>query len=718
MKDKSSEVDHKAVDRAVIDVFAKEIEYYRLVSKASVPFTTSNQLSPLTIFKYVDEDDRGYLDFHNLEAFLKKMHKTLTDEDYDALLRRIDKSHSRKICLQDFREVLFPIEVEKLSVGHSKEAFSRDVSPLYSVDGGRDKPSLSQTKYNPNSPPTNTEARRQASSAKKVQQPRNYTGARAIDWKGLESYRIAGTNVLDNFLRPQTEINDDLYEGSKVNANDVSEGSHLVYLPKSSLDGTHTHSYEQSDRQEPYGKPNPVFYSPDYRNSPLYNVHSKDTLNLPANPSPGDINSCDLDGEVNWTFPRNLSQKDYFAEHHPIPAHPQGRLSEHYTPMHGVNDMERQPPVDRHSPVKDLNSTGYGHIKEVRNSPSQHAQSHGILPGHSQRTRSMQAHRETPGTQRNSPLLYREADPLFNTYWNYSKKHNNTVTASHPFTATSFPYNMTKNTNDPMAGTMKSRFLSHYQPILHEKIDVRRFKENPFRHSDHEHYFKNFYNNLRGGYYEHYFNTPSTEVDQATFQYNREVAESRQSPHTRTKQGFRYNEPKHVSYKDLHENNGYRADEGYWPGQEALNGPSYQLLSNLVRDKAEDQKPLEVEENKGETYHNYQQPARHNFTSTENLAAPSKHNERDRLYQGKPQKSVLREGKDLRNKYGAIDQPLHQDSPTQLNTVAQMAQIQPFSGEKHGKPADDKPKNYSFSNSQYQDIWRRSGPRNHQDDDS
>lgn len=58
-----SQFDQTTVDNAVLGVFQKEIEFYRQVYKARVPFLAMNDFDHAVVFQAIDTQNEGFLDF-------------------------------------------------------------------------------------------------------------------------------------------------------------------------------------------------------------------------------------------------------------------------------------------------------------------------------------------------------------------------------------------------------------------------------------------------------------------------------------------------------------------------------------------------------------------------------------------------------------------------------------------------------------------------------
>lgn len=73
----------------------------------------------------------------------------------------------------------------------------------------------------------------------------------------------------------------------------------------------------------------------------------------------------------------------------------------------------------------------------------------------------------------------------------------------------SLPYDYKKYENYDFRKT-HSKFVPYFNPSFVErehKPDFYRYPSNPFKYTDHEHYFKNYYSGLRSSYYDKYYHS-------------------------------------------------------------------------------------------------------------------------------------------------------------------------------------------------------------------
>jgi len=104
-----------------------------------------------------------------------------------------------------------------------------------------------------------------------------------------------------------------------------------------------------------------------------------------------------------------------------------------------------------------------------------------------------------------SSFEHRHLDPVYNRYWN-NKGHNETLSPDY------FNYAVKKTIYDYQGkSTYDSRPVhpSYYSQSLVDTnhfVDLQRYPENPFRYTDHQHYFQNYFSKLRKNYYDDYYN--------------------------------------------------------------------------------------------------------------------------------------------------------------------------------------------------------------------
>jgi len=104
-----------------------------------------------------------------------------------------------------------------------------------------------------------------------------------------------------------------------------------------------------------------------------------------------------------------------------------------------------------------------------------------------------------------SPIEHRHLDPIYNRYWNQDKEHNETLSPDY------FNYVVKRTLFDYQGKTYDSKpfYPSYYNQSLVETnyfSNLQRYPENPFRYTDHRHYFQNYFSKLRRNYYDDYYN--------------------------------------------------------------------------------------------------------------------------------------------------------------------------------------------------------------------
>lgn len=65
-----NESEQISIDDAVLNVYEREIEFYRQVNKARIPFAAMSDFNPQEAFQLIDTAGKGTLDFKRL-AFLQ-----------------------------------------------------------------------------------------------------------------------------------------------------------------------------------------------------------------------------------------------------------------------------------------------------------------------------------------------------------------------------------------------------------------------------------------------------------------------------------------------------------------------------------------------------------------------------------------------------------------------------------------------------------------------
>jgi len=113
-----------------------------------------------------------------------------------------------------------------------------------------------------------------------------------------------------------------------------------------------------------------------------------------------------------------------------------------------------------------------------------------------------------------NPMEMRYLDPVYNNYWSPNRDHNKTLSPEY--------FNKIKGQN--LLDTFRKNTFAtgrtnpYFNPGLVEQSaceNFQRFPFNPFRYTDHEHYFQGYYGNLRNNYYDRYYHhTPySAKID-------------------------------------------------------------------------------------------------------------------------------------------------------------------------------------------------------------
>jgi hypothetical protein len=121
-----------------------------------------------------------------------------------------------------------------------------------------------------------------------------------------------------------------------------------------------------------------------------------------------------------------------------------------------------------------------------------------------------------------NPLEQRHLDPTYNSYWNTQREHNKTLSPENFKKAgdyIAYSQSRLRGKQTRSAGNPYQYYSQHntqyYNPGYLESgvyDNNERYSENPFRFTDHEHYFRNYYASLRNDYYDKYYNyTPYRE---------------------------------------------------------------------------------------------------------------------------------------------------------------------------------------------------------------
>jgi len=111
-----------------------------------------------------------------------------------------------------------------------------------------------------------------------------------------------------------------------------------------------------------------------------------------------------------------------------------------------------------------------------------------------------------------NPMEHRHLDPVYNSYWAYHRDHNRTLSPEyfHKIRSQNLLDSFRKNTF--LSSTGKNHHYFNPAYVESSASDFQRFPYNPFRYTDHEHYFQGYYGNLRNNYYERYYHhTPYIE---------------------------------------------------------------------------------------------------------------------------------------------------------------------------------------------------------------
>jgi len=115
-----------------------------------------------------------------------------------------------------------------------------------------------------------------------------------------------------------------------------------------------------------------------------------------------------------------------------------------------------------------------------------------------------------PRENTRNPMEWRYLDPVYSGYWNQNRDHNKTLSPEyfHKIQGQNLLDTFRKNTFLSATG----RNNPYFNPGFVEQStseNFQRFPFNPFRYTDHEHYFQGYYGNLRNNYYDrHYHHTP------------------------------------------------------------------------------------------------------------------------------------------------------------------------------------------------------------------
>lgn len=602
----------------------------------------------------------------SLEQFTNRLQFSFSQEDFDALVRRIDKMRAGKITLLDYRTGLFPSQPGRLIHSNSYQNFSKDASNYHPYDQN-EKPNLSSTFYN----------RSKKAPTHDYDLPYQNTNHRS----DLKAPYENDYNLQQNSpYRPPSHIIDDYMQTE----DQIDESEHKR------LRSSARHPGREAGR-----------------NDALSYNNSKETLNLPAHLSARDLYTIDSEG--NSGYPRNHDQNDHLTHDNPH----RGRSAEQYRPAENIYQEEEPYRQDLNHVVSSGGfSTATYERRPVYNNTSAQKHFGSTVTIDPRRPQSVDtARRGLGGTMKGSPLHRRKEDPVYETYWGYDRQHNATVTASKPFSAYHFPYDIAKNTHHPQAYNLRSKIVPYYQPIRDQQLDVKRFKNNPFKYTDHEHFFKNYYHQLRDGYYENYFNMPVAQRslhEHPDIENRQEIAEL-ETPYTqRASRGFSPHDARLIPVTVLQKDPTYTVDKGYWPDKFSGRRTPYEQLSGIVNEHLDKKKHqiLPRANSVRETFSNFQKPSRlnerhvniqeDNDTNYDRRVDISQSGQKIPSQSSKHVYSVP----DLRKKYAGL---------TEKSQSYNFAKENPKRNQEVEVPREDSVKDYNFENEEFKQIWNRKG---------
>lgn len=478
----------------------------------------------------------------SLQTFLNQLHLSFNQDDYFAFVRRIDKSRSGKVNFFDFRNGLFPTQSAGSPLKTGYQHFTKDTTTGYQTYASS-KPNIYDRRSQDYAPQENDESNIPSNLGHFYHRYMNHGETHAeyeprgpVQQRSKHPEYRPATNLLDQYLQPEAQ------------QDSYTEGSSPVFIASENKNSPIATPVER--HQQMGGSFGPKKALDRLRPERLQQA-SKETLNLPLNPSEGEFQTS---GQENSITGKDFAQKQLNR----------ARSSEGFSSA----------TYERHnqSPMSPLAATV--------NPRNFYNKTEAIQP---------------MSVRGGSPLHHRNADPLYNTYWSYNQQHNKSITTLKPFTATNFPYELSKTVKRPVAYDLKSNFIPHYYPnIDSEKVDVKRYRENPFQYTDHEHYFGNYYNKLRGAYFEKYFDAPHIH-DGVAYEYSSREG-FYQQPNKKQAQYFEHHEPRKIPYKNLQIDPHYRSQPSFHSRTDGFaivspNGSGLLKRSGVQETQREFQKP-------------------------------------------------------------------------------------------------------------------------------
>ena len=366
-------------------------------------------------------------------------------EDFNVFLRRIDRSHNNRIYFVDFKAALFPISTTNKSISNSINYFTSSPSQVMNY-----KPNNQQVIQQnlPSLPEQQQLSYFKSPQSKPVEtQSTFYENSR---WMNQQIEQK--TSLLDNFMRTDiptfqyeyaNEINNQI--SAKTTKNNWNESNSVIPPPDV------PHSYHHN--KDMFTKRSGSLSKRVTIQNEARNTQMSDHLYDDSNVFMG--NGKNTFASKNFRSPENsYKNKD-------LPS----------------------------SYVKGYAST----VKKgnIVNSPHFYS---------TNRAENI----------KKNPLHFRHIDPLYNKYWNSGSHHDKTIANTNNYPNNEYILqepNALRNTfSHFLTSYNKGKKISKNGQELDERLNFFRFKDNPFRFTDHEHYFKNYYGLLRNQYYDQYYN--------------------------------------------------------------------------------------------------------------------------------------------------------------------------------------------------------------------
>jgi len=118
---------------------------------------------------------------------------------------------------------------------------------------------------------------------------------------------------------------------------------------------------------------------------------------------------------------------------------------------------------------------------------------------------------ETSYYQKNgqNPLEWRYLDPTYHNYWSYHRDHNRTLSPDYFNKAEGYTFSQSYKQQGANPSKSGGKFVPYFNPTFVDPgsyENLERYPDNPFRYTDHGHYFKNYYAGLRHNYFDKYYN--------------------------------------------------------------------------------------------------------------------------------------------------------------------------------------------------------------------